>query len=428
MIFGSVCSGIEAATQAWAPLGWEPAFYSEIERFPRAVLEHHHPDVPLHGDFTTIGADDYGPIDLLCGGTPCQSFSVAGLRGGMDDERGNLSLGFVKLAKRKRPRWVVWENVVGVLSSNGGRDFGSIVGALVKLGYGVCWRVLDAQYVRVDGFARAVPQRRRRVVLVGYLGDWRRAAAVLFERESLFGHTPPSRKAGEKAAPTLSARPSGGGGLGTDFEVDGGLIPDVAGCLQERDAKGADSDTKPGHLIPIAIQERAVCENPHAGPDGAAYTLEARTTPQAVAFQQNSRSEVRLMNGDGQIAGAVTSEPGVQQQNYVQTVAFQDRFRGDDGRGYDRGPAVSIERTGSLETVKNWNIALLSAVRRLTPVECERLMGFPDNFTRIPYRGKPAEQCPDGPRYKALGNSWPVNVFRWVGQRIALVDRLEVVA
>lgn len=381
--FGSVCSGIEAATQAWAPLGWEPAFYSEIERFPRAVLEHHHPEVPLHGDFTTIGADDYGPIDLLCGGTPCQSFSVAGLRGGMDDDRGNLTLEFLKLAERKRSRWIVWENVAGVLSSNGGRDFGAFLGGLVKLGYGFAYRVFDAQYVRVDGFARAVPQRRRRVVLVGYLGDWRRPAAVLFERESLFGHTPPRRQAGQNPAPTLSARTNGGGGLGTDFEVDGGLIPEVAGCLQERDAKGADSDTKPGHLIPVAFNAR---QDPDVTGDIAGSLNTGAPQDQAIAFQQNSRSEVRRIGGDGQIVGAVTSGPGVQQQNYIQTP---------------------------------------NAVRRLTPRECERLMGFPDDYTRIPYRGKPADKCPDGPRYKALGNSWCVNVFRWVGQRIDFVDQIR---
>ena len=132
MIYGSVCSGIEAATIAWHPLGWEPAFFSEIEAAPRAVLSHHYPNIPLHGDFTTIGANDYGPIDLLVGGTPCQSFSIAGLRSGLDDDRGNLALEFLRLAQRKGPRWLVWENVPGVLSSNGGRDFGSILGAMVS--------------------------------------------------------------------------------------------------------------------------------------------------------------------------------------------------------------------------------------------------------------------------------------------------------
>src|SRR5690606_2400421 len=149
MRYLSVCSGIEAATVAWHPLGWEPVAFSEIDAFPRAVLSHHYPGVPLHGDFTTIG-NEYGPVDRLVGGTPCQSFSVAGLRGGLSDDRGNLALEFLRLAQRTRPLWLVWENVPGVLSSNGGRDFGAILGGMVELGYGVFYRVLDAQFIRVD--------------------------------------------------------------------------------------------------------------------------------------------------------------------------------------------------------------------------------------------------------------------------------------
>jgi len=215
MIYGSVCSGIEAATVAWHPLGWKPSFFSEIEAAPRSVLAHHYPDVPLHGDFTTIGANEYEPIDLLVGGTPCQSFSVAGLRGGLDDDRGNLALEFLRLAQRTRPKWLVWENVPGVLSSNGGRDFGSILGGLVECGYGFAYRVLDAQYF-------GVAQRRRRVFVVGYLGDWRPAAAVLFERHSLQGHSAPSRKKGQEVAGYTAS--SFGGyreGCGT-LRADGG--------------------------------------------------------------------------------------------------------------------------------------------------------------------------------------------------------------
>ena len=230
--YGSVCSGIEAATVAWHPLGWKPAFFSEIEAFPRAVLKHHYPNVPLHGDFTTIQAGDYEPIDLLVGGTPCHSFSLAGLRGGLADERGNLALEYLRLAQRLRPKWLVWENVAGVLSSDGGRDFGSILGGLGELGYGFAYRVLDAQYIRVDGFGRAVPQRRRRVFVVGHSGgQWQRAAAVLFELQSLQGNPPPRRQAGQGIAPTISARTKGGGGLGTDFDLDGGLVPSTFGLI-----------------------------------------------------------------------------------------------------------------------------------------------------------------------------------------------------
>ena len=219
----SVCAGIEAATVAWHPLGWEAAAFSEIEAFPRAVLAHHYPDVPNWGDMTKFKEWPDADVDVLVGGTPCQSFSVAGLRKGMDDPRGNLALTYLAIAARYRPQWLVWENVPGVLSSNGGRDFGSILGGMVELGYGIAYRVLDAQYFRV-------PQRRRRVFVVGHLGDWRRAAAVLFERESLLGNPAPRRETGEGVAPTISARPTGGGGLGTDFDCDGGLI---AGWPQE---------------------------------------------------------------------------------------------------------------------------------------------------------------------------------------------------
>jgi DNA (cytosine-5)-methyltransferase 1 len=181
MRYLSICSGIEAATVAWHPLGWEAAAFAEIDPFARAVLAHHYPAVPLHGDFTTIKDGDYGAIDLLVGGTPCQSFSIAGLRKGLDDDRGNLTLEYIRLAERLRPRWLVWENVPGVLSIDGGRTFGAFLGGLAECGYGFAYRILDAQYF-------GVPQRRRRVFVVGYLGDWRPPAAVFLEPEGLRGY------------------------------------------------------------------------------------------------------------------------------------------------------------------------------------------------------------------------------------------------
>ena len=217
MRYGSVCSGIEAASIAWRPLGWHCAFVSEIKRFPSAVLAERFPDVPNLGDFTKIRPEDYeGDIDLLVGGTPCQAFSIAGLRKGLEDDRGGLALEFARLAFRTRARWVVWENVPGVLSSGKGADFASFLSTLAgwevrvpsggwrRAGlvtgapgcYSVGWRVLDAQYTRVQQFPRAVPQRRRRVVLAGYLGDWTRVAGVLFDGEMCGGDTPPGRHAG----------------------------------------------------------------------------------------------------------------------------------------------------------------------------------------------------------------------------------------
>lgn len=202
LAYASVCDGIGAAHVAWAPLGWRCAWTSEIDPFPAAVVDHHW-NLPNLGDMTTITEDQtdaHGAIDLLVGGTPCQSFSVAGLRRGLADPRGNLALVYLGLADRLRPRWLAWENVPGVLSSGGGRDFGAFLGGLAELGYGFAYRVLDAQYVRVESHARAVPQRRRRVFVVGYLGDWRRAASVLLERQSLCRYPPPRREAGEGAA------------------------------------------------------------------------------------------------------------------------------------------------------------------------------------------------------------------------------------
>jgi len=349
LTYGSVCSGIEAATAAWHPLGWTPAFFSEIEAFPRAVLAHHYPKVPLHGDFTTIEAGQYQPIDLLVGGTPCQSFSVAGLRGGLDDDRGNLALEYLRLADRLRPRWLVWENVPGVLSSNGGRDFGSILGGLGELGYGIAYRVLDAQYY-------GLAQRRRRVFVVGYSGDWRRAAAVLFERESLSGHPAPRRKAGKDIAPTISARPTGGGGLGTDFDLDGGCVV-TAPTLRAGGNKtggdrpyGTDVDTCDSLVVAFdttQITSKANYSNPQPG--DPSHPLTSGGHPPSIAHP--------------------------------------------------------------------------SAVRRLTPTECERLQGFPDGFTDIPWRGKP--NAPDGPRYKALGNSMAVPCMSWIGRRIEMVEGIQ---
>ncbi|WP_446744270.1 DNA cytosine methyltransferase [Silvibacterium acidisoli] len=218
MKYLDVCSGISAPTAAWKPLGWKAVAFAEIEKAPSAVIAHHYADTPNLGDMTKFEEwPDYADLDVLVGGTPCQSYSIAGKRKGLADPRGRLMLSYLGIARRYRPRWVVWENVPGVLSSNGGRDFGTFLGALGELGYSFAYRVLDAQYF-------GVAQRRERVFVVGHLGDWRRAAEVLFERESLRWHPAPRREAREDVAPTLSARTSGGGGLGTDFDCDGGLI------------------------------------------------------------------------------------------------------------------------------------------------------------------------------------------------------------
>jgi site-specific DNA-cytosine methylase len=189
----SVCSGIEAASVAWEPLGWKPEAFAEVEKFPSAVLAHHWPNVPNLGDMTQYEQWKLGAIDLLVGGTPCQSFSVAGLRQGLRDPRGGLMLTYLEIAQRHRPRWLVWENVPGVLSSHGGRDFGAFLGALGDLGYGWAYRVLDAQWF-------GVAQRRRRVFVVANAGDGAAAATVLFESESVRRNPAPSREAGQGVA------------------------------------------------------------------------------------------------------------------------------------------------------------------------------------------------------------------------------------
>ena len=192
MRYLSVCSGIGTDALAWHPLGWECAAFAEVDRQASTVLAHQFPVTQNLGNLEDIGESDVGPIDLVVGGTPCQDFSVAGLRAGLDGARGNLTLEFVRLLDRLRPGWFVWENVPGVLSDNGGRTFGAILGAMVSLGYGVAWRCLDSQYIRVESHPRAVPQRRRRVFVVGHIGgDWRPPFGVLVEPESLRRDSPP---------------------------------------------------------------------------------------------------------------------------------------------------------------------------------------------------------------------------------------------
>ncbi len=374
MKYLSVCSGVEAATIAWHPLGWEPVGFSEIEKFPSAVLAHHYPDVPNYGDMNDFRKWSVPAFDVLVGGTPCQSFSIAGLRAGLADPRGNLALVYLAMAAEHRPRWLVWENVPGVLSSDGGRAFASIIGGMVKLGYSASWRVLDAQYF-------GVPQRRRRVFIVASLGDWRDPAQVLFEPESLRRHPPPCREARQNPAPTLAARSSGGGGLGSDFEIDGGLevdaghyIPEVCGALSDGAHCGGGlngQDAYSGRVIAVhGTQDPGTSEiaNPLAAKNAGRVN--------AVAFAQNQRDEVRTID----VAGALAAEPGAKQQTYA---LMQDL-----------------------------------AVRRLTPRECERLQGFPDDFTNIP-------GASDSARYKALGNSMAVPVMHWIGRRIDEFERRQ---
>jgi DNA (cytosine-5)-methyltransferase 1 len=392
--YGSVCSGIEAASVAWHPLGWRASFLSEIEAFPSAVLAHHYPKVPNYGDMTAFKDWPDHAIDLLVGGTPCQSFSVAGLRAGLADPRGSLMLTYLAIAARYRPRWVVWENVPGVLSSNGGRDFGTFLGGLGELGYGFAYRVLDAQFCRASGFARAVPQRRRRVFVVGYLGDWRRAAAVLFDAASLRGDPPPSRAAGQGlASDVVSSLTASGRGVERTGETRGqDPVVAVASGSLARSAERWPAEV--ASILNAHFGDKMGLEDQHAL-HGAPLFVPVVTN--ALTNNNGQRNEVSDMV-NGLVAFDTTQ--------ITSKANFSNPQPGDPCHPLASGahpPAVATN----------------CEVRRLMPEECETLQGFPPKYTAVPYRNKPAA---DGPRYKALGNSMAVNVMRVIGSRIQLVE------
>jgi len=325
MNYLSVCSGIEAATVAWHHMGWKPVGFSEIEKFPSQVLAHHYPQVTNFGDMTKYKEwklDD--SIGLLVGGTPCQSFSVAGLRKGLEDPRGNLALTYVGILDKFRPKWCIWENVPGVLSSGGGRDFGAFLGALAELGYGFAYRVLDAQNF-------GVAQRRRRVFVVGCLGNWESAAKVLFESESLSGNIATAKK----------------------YEKE------------NTNSNGKSSNQWCFDKCPTITSSASGFSRP----------------------------------------GNVATEP----DTYIAVDTYNGTIQGD--------VAATMTADMAGPTHSGPKVMQNMAVRRLTPVECERLQGFSDNYTNIP-------KAADGNRYKALGNSMAVPVMRWIGKRINNYERI----
>lgn len=538
--FLSVCSGIEAASVAWHPLGWRAVAFSEIEKFPSAVLAHHYPDVPNLGDFTAIDTTKLGQVDILAGGTPCQAFSVAGLRQGLDDARGNLTLKFVELAHELADgnglRNVVWENVVGVLSDKG-NAFGCFLAGLVGADSAVVpgekpadgqsnklWRWSRADGIHVpiwsrhgmvagpkgraawavkDGQFFGVAQRRRRVLLVADFGNGADPAAVLFEPESLPRHPPARGEAGQ--SPTHTVAPSlvsSGRGVERTGDTRGQdpvvacYAPEIARCVATREGSSQDYEsttmvavsTLDGHGVARTLSARhdgSPCADRGPNIVAVAFNAEAQadqlpgvgrdtdvndglTVSQraavaitgSVAFVQNSRDEVRLMGGDGSIVGALAAEPGAKQQCYLaQTVAIRGRdggataelggevataLRASQGGGDKPHVLYAPETYSTLSASEGGTMTQImpivtSAVRRLTPMECERLQGFPDSYTRIPLRAYSTKQVTknrpddmwefidgkwwlmsaDGPRYKALGNSWAVPKFVWLGKRIS---------
>ena len=431
MKYLSVCSGVEAATVAWHSLGWQPVAFSEIEPFPSAVLAYHYPNVPNLGDMTKFKDWNLNEsIDILVGGTPCQSFSVAGLRKGLEDPRGNLALTYVGILDKFRPKWFIWENVPGVLSSSGGRDFGSFLGAVAQLGYGFAYRVLDAQNF-------GVPQRRRRVFVVGHLGDWKPATEVLFECESLSGDTKPSRKKRQGVAGFVESsfgqyredviagttKASGGvlGGGSETFLTVYENHPSDSRVKEMGDVCQTVTSTwgSGGGNIPFVqnttygIPGNWIGRKPENGGnattpmDNVAPCL-TKTDRHGVAFgwQNSSHQGMSIDTISPTLDKSKTPAVAVPLEKVVAPTltASNDPSRSPQ----------STEVTNQVASV----YAASTAVRRLTPVECERLQGFPDNYTQIPWNKKVAIGCPDGLRYKAMGNSMAVPVMNWIGKRI----------
>jgi DNA (cytosine-5)-methyltransferase 1 len=426
MRFGSVCSGIEAASVAWEPLGWKAAWLAEIEPFPSAVLAHHYPEVPNLGDMTTLPArirlGEVEAPDVFCGGTPCQAFSVAGLRRSLDDARGNLSLTFCEIANAidsvrrsagMAASIVFWENVPGVLSTKdnafgcflaglAGEDEALVApgGRWTNAGFvdgptrAVAWRVLDAQYF-------GLAQRRKRVFVVASAREDFDPAAVLLEFDGVRRDSAPSRETRQRVAPTIDAsfgRLQGCSGQDANHE-HGHLIPSTSMCLNAGGQRRLDAESET--LIPTI----------GGGFDGP--------VAQAVSLRGRDGGGTAELGGD--IQNALRASQGGGDKPHVLAVAFpidtQNMTEGHASGGLGFGQATDPSFT--LTKGHSHAVATAMQVRRLTPVECERLQGFPDGYTNIPWRKKPASECPDGPRYKALGNSWAVPVVRWIGRRIA---------
>lgn len=416
MNYLSVCSGIEAATVAWHHMGWKPVGFSEIEKFPSQVLAHHYPQVTNFGDMTKYKEWKIDSVGLLVGGTPCQSFSVAGLRKGLSDPRGNLALTYVGILDHFRPKWFIWENVPGVLSSNQGRDFAAFLTSLGIIGYGWSYRVLDAQYF-------GVAQRRRRVFVVGCLGDWRPAAEVLFESDCLRRDT---KKGREKKEETSSS-----------------FIPSIASCLQTTcndysRADGFNMIAYENHPSDSRVKEMGdVCQTVTSswGTGGGnipfvqniAYGFEpgiAKREGNPNRFSENISPTLRASMGDNQVAAAFGWQNSASQSMSVDSISpTLDKSKTpaimQNVISWDAELNPNINKMGTLirggQGGRTDGVMHNMAVRRLTPVECERLQGFPDGYTDI----KPnCKETPDGHRYKALGNSMAVPVMRWIGGRI----------
>ena len=468
MRYGSVCSGIESASVAWEPLGFTPAWFAEVEAFPSAVLAHHWPRVANLGDMTALPALIRAGLieapDVLVGGTPCQAFSVAGMRKGLDDDRGQLTIKYVEVANaidEKREAGseciAVWENVPGVLSSKD-NAFGCFLAALVGendplepagkkwtnagIVYGpqrvAAWRVLDAQYF-------GVAQRRRRVFVVASARDEFSPASVLFEFEGLRRDTPPSREAGEETTsdagggfnecsgePVYVTSPDGSAKKSRisptlDARAEDGPRRNQGGTIVMAHGQGGAEVRKDGksptltcnHESPIVChgsQDPCVSDKAFAlGRNGGRENVVCGTQNDAC---RDAAEEIAPTLRAGNNGGAVTPVVALPIHDKHAVAAFSaGQSKGAGSIAYQKEQSPTL-RGGASGTNQVPTLHADTQVRRLTPRECERLQGFPDDHTLIPWRKKPAEDCPDGPRYKAIGNSKVVPVVRWLGDRL----------
>lgn len=479
MRYFSVCSGIEAASVAWHDMGWTPVGFSEIEPFPCEVLKQRYPHVKNYGDLNNYEQWNIEPgtVDVLVGGPPCQAFSVAGLREGMADPRGNLSLIYFGLVKRLRPKWIVYENVPGLLSARSGSDFSALLSALAECGYGFAYRMLDAQHF-------GLAQRRQRIFIVGCrTGDWRHPTAVLFDGPSSYRHfkkgedegkeTPTTSGTGAGTPSRINCQPDGISGTVTNkwHKGSGGPAGDehynliVRGVSSQSHWNGSDihptlnqshsGSGSPGYsnqelfaqggsgLVPIVSSQLLYENHPNdsrvSGPHDIAPTITTRfgtgggnvpfvQNVSAVAIPIDTRNATRdaekrdAMNRQGVGIGNEGDPCGTLTSSHISAVAFQP---GNLARRAGSDPSTEVFPTLSKDSGdQNPHVAIPMGVRRLLPSECESLQGFPKDWTRISWKGKLPEQCPDGPRYKAIGNSMATNCMKWIGRRIQLVDDL----
>jgi DNA (cytosine-5)-methyltransferase 1 len=396
LTFGSLFSGIGGFDLGFQRAGMVCRWQVEIDAACRQVLARHWPDVPRYEDVKNVGDGTLAPVDVICGGFPCQDVSVAGKRAGLAGERSGLWFEFHRILGELHPRWAVIENVPGLLSSNGGRDFAAIVSGLVELGYRVAWRVLDAQYF-------GVAQRRRRVFLVASLGTGS-AAQVLFESEGGGWHPAPSRASGARVAPTIESganRVSGRQGELCPIAFGGnntsGPINVATACNAHGGAGRFDFES-----------ETFVTATLNSGGNNGGF----RTEPGehlVTAFDWQSGGDVRL-----NISNHHTSALQANQTPAVNVMAFTERTR-VDGRNLEAQEelAYALTNPGGGGRAHSRQIAGGFGVRRLTPTECERLQGFPDGWT---------DHQSDSSRYGQLGNAVCESVVEWIGRRIVAAE------